>query len=48
MYFDNSGSIHALVPGLLVSLRVVVELVQESLSIALVLDSQKARPEVLS
>ena len=45
--FDNCGSIRAPVPGLLISLVIYIELVQEVLDIALVLDGQKSSLEVL-
>ena len=48
MKFVNCGSIYAPVPGLLVSLDIDVELVQEGLDITLVLDGHKASLEVLS
>ena len=48
IHFDNCGSLCALFLGLLVSLVIYVELVQEGLDITLVLDDQKASLEVLS
>ena len=47
MHFDNYVSLHAAVPGLLVSLVVYVELRQEGLGIYLLFDGQKASLEVL-
>ena len=47
MHFDNYGSLHAAVPGILVSLVVYVELGQEGLGIDLFLDGQQASLEVL-
>ena len=46
--FDKCSSIRSFVPGLLVSLGIDVELVQEGLDIALVLDGQNASSEVFS
>ena len=48
MNFGNCGSLRAPVLGLLVSLGMDVELGQEGLDIALVLDEQKDVLEVLS
>ena len=48
MHFDNFGSLHAPVPGLIFSLGIDVELGQEGLYITLVLDGQKSSLEVLS
>ena len=48
MYFNKCGSLHAPVPGLLVSLGIYVKLVQEGLGITLVLDGHKSILEVLS
>ena len=48
MHFDNCGSICDPVPGLLVSLGVYVEFLQEGLNINLVLYFQKTSLEVLS
>ena len=42
MHFYNCGSIHDPVPGLLVSLDIVVESGKKGLDITLVLDGQKA------
>ena len=47
IYFGNSDSICDSVLGLLVLLTIDVELVNKYLDIALVLDGQKARLEVL-
>ena len=46
VHFEKCGSLRAPVPGLLFSLGVYVELVQEGLDITLVLDVQKAILEV--
>ena len=46
--FDNYGSLHASVPGQLYPLSIDVELGQECLDIALVLDEQRASLEVIS
>ena len=48
MQFGYFGSAHAPVLGLLVSLGIYVDMVNEGLDIILVLDRQKTRPEVLS
>ena len=48
MHSDSCGSLRAPVPGLLVSLIIQVELVQEGLEITLVLDDQKSSLEFLS
>ena len=47
MHFDNSGSLCAPVPGLIVYLGIYIELGQEGLDITLVLHGKKARLEVL-
>ena len=47
MQFENCGSLHAPVPGLLFSMIVGVELVQEELDITF-LDGQKSSLEFLS
>ena len=46
--FDKCGSIRSFVPGLLVSLGIDVEMGQEGLDIALVLDGQNSSSEVFS
>ena len=48
MNFDICGSIRAPVTGLIASIGIGVELVQDVLDITLVLDNQKASLEVLS
>ena len=48
MHFDNFGILCAPIPGVLIYLGIVVELIQEGFDIALVLDGHKARLEVLS
>ena len=48
MHFDNWDSLRAPAPGLIVSLGSYAELAQEGMNVTLVLDGQKARPEVLS
>ena len=48
MYFSNYGSIHNPVPGLIISMGIYVELVQECLYISLVIYIQKAIIKVLS
>ena len=48
LHFDSCGIIYAPVLVLLVSLGIDVELGQEGLDIALVLDGQKSSREVLS
>ena len=45
--FDNCGSLRAPVPGVLISLGVYVELVQELLDITFFLSGHKAVLEVL-
>ena len=45
--FDNCGSIHEPVPGLLVSQDIDVELGQEGLDTTLALDGHKSSLEVL-
>ena len=47
MHFDNCGSLRAPIPGLLVSLGIDVQLLQEGLYIALFLDVQNTIVEVL-
>ena len=48
MRFENFGCLRAPVPGLIVSLGIDIELVQEGLDISLILDFHKASLEVLS
>ena len=48
VHFDNFGSLHAPVLGLIVSLGIYIELVQEGLGITLVQGDQKNILEVLS
>ena len=47
MHFDSFGSLCAPVPGLLVSLSIDVELVQEGFDITFILDGYKASLEPL-
>ena len=48
VHFDNCGSLHDPVPGLIFSMGIYDELVQEGLGINLVFDEQKNIIEVLS